>query len=257
MAVPRRDAARASGFTPEGSADLNTLNPEYGCVRVRAWGPTACFTRYDTPAERDTYPMLTVPAADGILSSVYWHPGFHYEITQMAVLNPVQLYTWHGTELKTRPGRGGTDVLDNRTPRTKRLIHEPAYLIEARLVLRPELRPDARHWLGKYHDILRKRLNRGQVYEQPFFGQREYACHIEPATGNETPWKADADLGPFPLHLRETPDPRGPLILTRHHHDVAEDRWVRQTYRGRVEPTFFPATVRGGVLQVPAYRERS
>lgn len=199
--------------------------------------------------------MLTVPAADAILGAVYWHPGFHYEITQIAVLKPVQVYTWHGSELKDRPGRGGTDVLDNRTPRTKRLIHDPAYLIEARLVLRRELRGDAGHWNGKFHSIFRRRLERGQLHEQPYFGQREYACNVEPATGDERPWNADADLGPFPLRLREIEDSRGPLILTRHHLDARSGEWLAQTYRGRVQATFFPGLVRGGVLHVPAHRE--
>ncbi|WP_082505782.1 CRISPR-associated protein Cas5 [Deinococcus sp. Leaf326] len=49
-------------------------------IGIRAWGKSASFTRYDTPTERDTYPMLTVPAADGVLTSIYWQPGLRYKI---------------------------------------------------------------------------------------------------------------------------------------------------------------------------------
>lgn len=196
--------------------------------------------------------MLTVPAADAILSAVYWHPGFAYEITQIWVLNPVQVYAWHGSELKNTPARTGTDATRNRTPRSKHLLHDPAYLIEARLVLRPELRAQAREWSGKYFGILRKRLERGQLFEQPYFGQREYACHVDLPTGDEHPWNADADLGPFPLQVQDIPDPRGPLRLIRHH--FQEGRWNAETYPGRKEAAFFDGLVRGGVLHVPHYR---
>ncbi|MDR6219954.1 hypothetical protein J2Y00_003565 [Deinococcus soli (ex Cha et al. 2016)] len=199
--------------------------------------------------------MLTVPAADAILSAVYWHPGMSYEITQIWVLNPVQIYTWHGSELKDLPTKNGTDVTSNRTPRSKRLIHNPAYLIEARLVLRPEVRGSASHWAGKHFGILQRRLARGQVHEQPYFGQREYVCNIDVPNGDERPWAADADLGPIPLHIQEIPDPRGPLNCTRHRYE--RDQWVAETYRGRAEPSFFHGLVRGGILHVPPYREQA
>lgn len=196
--------------------------------------------------------MLTVPAAEAILSAVYWHPGFAYEITQIWVLNPVSLYTWHGSELKTTPSRAGTDVTTNRTPRTKQLLHDPAYLIEARLALRPELRAEAAAWAGKYFGILNERLKRGQVFEQPYFGQREYACHVELPTGDEQPWDADADLGAFPLQMIDQPEARGPLNLTRHAFEGG--RWHAQKYRGVKQATYFDGLVRGGVLHVPRYR---
>lgn len=237
---------------PQRRPPLNPFNPEPGHIRIKAWGRAASFTRYDTPAERDTYPMLTVPAADAILSAVYWHPAFHYEITAISVLNEVRISTWHGNEMKDRPGRDGTDTARNRTPRVKRIIHDPAYLIDARIVLRRG--PDHARAGGKIFGILRDRLARGQVREQPYFGLREYVCHVAPATGEETPWAADADLGPLPLQLRDIEDPRGPLILTRHHYDVVQDRWVREQYRGRVQASYFPGIVRRGVLHVPAYR---
>lgn len=229
-------------------------NPDHGHIRVKAWGPTACFTRYDTAAERDTYPMLTVPAADAILGAIYWHPGFDYEITQIWVLNPVQVYTWHGSELKDVPGRHGTDTSTNRTPRSKRLIHNPAYLIEARLALRPELHGNASHWAGKHFGILNRRLERGQLHAQPYFGQREYACYVEAATGDEQPWQADADLGPVPLYLNKVADPRGPVTHTQHTFDVQTQEWVRQTYRGHIRTSYFHGVVRGGVLHVPPQR---
>lgn len=223
-------------------------------IRIRAWGKSASFTRYDTPAERDTYPMLTVPAADGILTSVYWHPGLRYEIMAIHVLSPVQIYARHSNELKAIPGKDGTDILSNHTPRIHRVIHQPEYVIDARIVLPPEANSPEDH--GKFYGILKRRLDRGQNYEQPFFGLREYVCHVEPIS-RFTPWDADADLGPVPLMLHEIPDPTGPLILTRHVHDFGTSTWVRHQLKGRVEAEYFEGTVRAGTLRVPPYRERA
>ena len=222
-------------------------------IFLHVWGKAASFTRYDTPAETDTYPMLTVPAADGLLSSIHWHPGFHYEIRSIRVLSPVQIYARQGSELAVMKTRGAV-VPKESTPRMRRIIHQPSYLIEARMMFRArELKAGE---VGKHWDILHRRIQHGQAFEQPFFGLREFACHFEAGDPATPAWDADADLGPLPLFVEDVEDSQGPLSLTRHERDMESGEWQRVTYPGRVQAHYFDGVVRGGVLHVPAYRER-
>lgn len=40
---------------------------------------------------------------------------------------------------------------------------------------------------GKFQDILRRRLQRGQAYSQPYFGCREFAAHFQEWPGGDIP----------------------------------------------------------------------
>lgn len=222
-------------------------------IHVHVWGQAASFTRYDTPAEADTYPMLTPVAADGVLTSIYWRPGLTYEIRCIDLLRPVQLYSRSSTDLARVPGRQGLDVSSSRTPRSRRFIHRPAYVIHARMSF--QAGEDHGQLLRQHLGRFQERLARGQVYEQPYFGLRELTCHAERAIpGALVPCPVDADLGPLPLVLAQVPDPEGPVMLTRHAYNAGTGRWDRVRERGRVEPQYFDAQVRGGQLLIPPYR---
>lgn len=214
---------------------------------VIMWGKLASFTRYDTPAEAQTYPMLTVPAAEGVLTSLYWHPGFSYEILSIAVLKPVVLLTRSGNELRVK--NTTNPVYGNRTQRMRQYIHSPEYLVTARQVPWPEATACEAE---KYESIFRKRLERGAYWQPPYFGLRELACSVRPADGSETPWNADADLGPMPLYLEEREQRGGPLVLTRHERE--QGHWKAVQYPGFVTAHYMQGRVRGGVLRVPPYR---
>lgn len=223
-------------------------------IRVHAWGTAASFTRYDTPAEADTYPMLTPVAADGILTSIYWHPGLAYEIRRIDLLVPVQLYSRNHTELQRTPGPSGIDVSQGRTPRSRRYIHQPAYVIHARMTFHPD--DNHRDTRRKHLGIFRDRLFKGRVYEQPYFGLRELTCHVEPAPpGSLVPCAVDADLGPYPLHLDQHPDPAGPVTITHHILNRVTGRWDRVREPGHVRPRYFEAQLRAGILIMPPYRQ--
>ncbi len=197
--------------------------------------------------------MITPPAAEGILRSVYAHPYFDWEIRALHVLNPVRISSWTSNELKDK--RAG-DIRELRTQRQHRILHDVAYVIQADVVLRPEVagRTDL---FAKAMDKTQRRLRKGQAHSQPCFGLREYHAFVELLEEGPLPEALDESgaLGAFPLWLEPVVDPRGPVSLVRYEYDQAEDRWVRQVSRGYHQPHLLPdAYVDRGVLTLPPYR---
>ena len=220
----------------------------HSTISVIVAGRSASFTRYATPAETDTYPMLTPPAADGILSAIYWHPGFSWDITRIDVLNEVILYERQGNELKDIPGKKGTDILSNHTQRLRRYIHKPAYRIQANIHLWPDAEHDEQY---RYLDQFNKRVKRGAFHTHPYFGMRELTCQVYP-DDHTPPIDEDADLGQMPLILDKIADPSGTQLFTQHTRSGRD--WQASTFRGFVRPRFFNAVVRGGTLLIPSQR---
>lgn len=221
---------------------------------LRVWGDRAAFKRYDTPAEAQTYPMVTPAAAHGILSSIYWHPGVHYDVTCLCVLHPVQVYVTLGNEINKHAGRGGMDIghSGNRTQRYREVISRPAYLISARVVVGGmHSREEYQAERGKALGIFTRRAANGQCHERPYLGLREYAANFEPATQGDVPWDADADLGPVPLRLHKQPFPGGPLQLDQYEHDPDVRKWNKVRCEGRAVKSFMEGIVRRGMMPVP------
>jgi len=225
-------------------------------INLLVWGEAASFTRDDTPAERDTYPILTVPAAEAILRAIYWHPFFDYEVTAIHVMKPVEIYTWRSNELSKHAGKEGLDGMDlsNRALRIRRLIHQPEYGIQARLVIRPEVHDN--HTFGKALGELLRRAGKGQCFERPYFGMREYPVMFRLLEDDEylTPWDIDANLGFLPLIRHQVEERGGPMTFARFHHDAVTGQWLRQNCRGRLVSEYMPGIVEGGTLAVPRYR---
>lgn len=82
---------------------------------------------------------------------------------------------------------------------------------------------------GKFQDIIKRRLARGQFYHQPCFGVREFPAHFA----------ACEAMPPCPEELRGEKD-LGWMLLDLDYSD-----------RENITPMFFRATLRDGVLEVP------
>jgi CRISPR-associated protein Cas5d len=57
-------------------------------LRIR--GGMACFTRPEFSTERLSYELITPSAARGVLEAVLWKPAIRWEITSIALLQPVR-----------------------------------------------------------------------------------------------------------------------------------------------------------------------
>jgi CRISPR-associated protein Cas5d len=204
-------------------------HPDEVAVRVR--GPFACFTRPEYATERVSYPVITPPAAVGVLSSIFWKPEFDWIITRIWVLTESQWVSMTRNEVKKRATRDGRiDVLEDRTQRHNLFLRDVDYVVFAR----PSLRSHATDPIAKYRDQFRRRVERGAFFSPPYLGLREYAASFAPVD-----LSAAQPLAGLMI-------PMGPMSL---------DLGYRGDDGHLTEPEFFNATVTDGVfdnIPVPA-----
>lgn len=86
------------------------------------------------------------------------------------------------------------------------VLQDVHYAIEAHFTMTEKATPDDNP--GKFQDILRRRLVRGQSYHQPCFGCREFPAHFREWPGGPIPAIAvTQDLG-YMLYDLDYSDPR-------------------------------------------------
>ena len=204
-------------------------------LRVRAFGPLACFTRPELKVERVSYPVMTPSAARGILEAVCWKPAIQWHVERIRVLAPIRFIAFRRNEVNTkaaRPARalveqGGPAPMyfadEDRAQRNTVALRDVDYVIEAHFTLTG--RADQRDNVPKFLDIFNRRVAKGQHYHQPYFGCREFAANIIPADDAPAPIDDTRDLGIMLWDIEYTPK--------------------------RNRPIFFHAQLEGGVLEVP------
>ena len=208
-------------------------------VKVEVWGGYALFTRPETKVERVSYDVMTPSAARGMLEAIYWHPGMKWVIDRIYVLNPIRFTNIRRNEVsatisasKVRSVMAGgqaelyISTKDCIQQRAAMVLQDVRYVIEAHFVMTDKV--EAGDNPGKFCDIMRRRLERGQCYHQPCFGTREFPAHFRAWSGGE-PVTAypdeDRELG-FMLYDVDYSDPEN------------------------IRPQFFRAKLRRGVLDV-------
>ncbi len=212
----------------------------YG-FRVEAWGSMALFTRPELKVERYSYDVMTPSAARGMLESVYWHPGMRYVIDRIHVLNPIEFTSVRRNEVKSKASSAqlrsaaegkkplphiysGEDIVQ----RASVVLTDVRYVIEAHF----EMTEDAASGdnPGKFCDIFRRRLAKGQCYSQSYFGCREFAANLAPYEGEWPPQGAYSDVAErdFGLMLYDI--------------DFSDPKDYK--------PMFFRAVMRNGVVDV-------
>lgn len=169
----------------------------YG-VKVEVWGDLALFSRPELSVERVSYEVITPSAARGILESVYWHPGLKYEIDKIHVLNPIQFTNVRRNEVKSKAlassfrtvmTKGGElpsiYTHDDIQQRAAMMLKDVRYVIEAHFDMTDKATSEDNP--GKFKDIIRRRLERGACYSQPYLGTRECSCHFKAWDSDEVP----------------------------------------------------------------------
>jgi CRISPR-associated protein Cas5d len=106
-------------------------------------------------------------------------------------------------------------------------LREVDYVFRAQIQLKPSVAGDP----AKYRDQFRRRVERGQCFNTPYFGCREFAAAFARPDGTERPIPRSEDLGPMLLDIDYDPDGSG-----------------------RGKPRFFDARLDEGVLRVPTRR---
>lgn len=206
-------------------------------VKVEAWGDFACFSRPEMKVERISYDVITPSAARGLLEAVYWHPGMRWRIDDIYVLSPIQMTNIKRNEVKSKILAGNVkgvmtggrselfiNTSDDIQQRSSLVLQNVHYVIEAHFELTEKANETDN--AGKFQDIIKRRLQRGQCYHQPYFGCRE-----------------------FPARFREWKD--GEIFSIEETRDLGYMLWdMDYSDPKNITPMFFHAKLENGIVHV-------
>ena len=209
-------------------------------IQLEVWGDYALFTRPEMKVERVSYDVITPSAARGILEAIYWHPGMRWVIDRIQVCQPIRFTnirrnevkaTISGRVMKVAMERGKTipymDASKEIQQRASLLLTDVRYVITAHFDMTEKAAEGDNP--GKFQDIIKRRLQKGQYYHQPYFGCREFPVYFQEAAGAYPcveELHGEKDLG-YMLYDLDYSNP--------------ED----------VRPMFFRAVMKDGVIIVP------
>lgn len=211
-------------------------------IKLEVLGEYALFTRPEMKVERVSYDVMTPSAARGLIEAIYWHPGMRWCIDRIRVCNPIRFTNLRRNEVKsTIPARTVRTVMERGKgelylstsediqQRAALLLQEVRYVIEAHFELTKKASPGDNP--GKFQDIIKRRIQRGQFYHQPCFGCREFPaqfrmCDEIPLCPEEL--KGKRDLG-WMLYDMNYADPEN------------------------ITPLFFRGILQDGVLEIPPW----
>lgn len=176
---------------------MEYYNKEF-CIEV--WGDYACFTRPEMKVERVSYDVITPSAARGIFEAIFWKPAIHWIVTKIEVLAPVNWISVRRNEIGSIMSDRTQHLLieDNRQQRAGLLLRDVKYRLYAQLeYLNMEKRklykgitsdelidPEEKLILGndenpgKYNAMFERRARKGQCFNQPYLGCREFSAHF-------------------------------------------------------------------------------
>lgn len=218
----------------------------YG-IKLHIWGDYACFTRPEMKVERVSYDVITPSAARGILEAIHWKPAIRWVIDKIHVLQPVRFESIRRNEVGSKISANKiksamrnqstqdlylvADDSKERQQRASTVLRNIAYIIEAHFEL-TDLATDEDNE-GKHLDIFNRRARKGQCFQQPCMGVREFPAY-------------------FSLLESEEPLPESGLTAEQKNRDLG---WMLHDidFANGMTPHFFKAELKGGVITVPDF----
>ena len=217
-------------------------------IQLELWGDYALFTRPEMKVERVSYDVMTPSAARGLIEAIYWHPGLKWAVDRIRVCAPIRFVNLRRNEVKSvipkiaKSEKTAQDMLergevqlkplcivgDIRQQRAALLLRDVRYVIEAHFDMTDRAAEGDNP--GKFQDIVKRRIKRGQFYHQPCFGCREFPAQFR--------WCEEPP--PCPEELKGTRD-LGWMLYGINYSDPED-----------IRPLFFRGTLVDGVLEVPA-----
>ncbi len=207
-------------------------------VMVEVWGAYALFTRPEMKVERVSYDVMTPSAARGLLEAIYWHPGIKWIIDRIYVLNPIAFTNVRRNEVSAILSASNVrNVMNGKKEdlyintheciqqRASMLLRDVHYVIEAHFEMTEKA--SIQDNPGKFCDIMRRRLEKGQCYHQPYFGTREFPANFQA-------WNGDTPVTAYPEENRD-------LGFMLYDMDYSDPENIR--------PQFFRAVLKRGVLE--------
>lgn len=230
------------------------------CLEVS--GDFACFTRPEMKVERVSYDIITPSSARAIFEAILWKPAIRWQITKIEVLKPIKWITLRRNEVgavvssrnvQTAMNNGTGDlglyIEDERQQRAGLFLRDVAYRIHAKFEMYDdslhkhhyphlskhhiydlEERHDAAkpNNLAKFTNMFERRAQKGQCFNQPYLGCREFAASF----------RLVKDIAAEPPPIAESRD-LGWMLHDMDYSNLASP-----------SPRFFRAELRNGVLDL-------
>ncbi len=161
---------------------MEYFDKEY-CLEV--WGDMACFTRPELKVERVSYDVITPSAARAIFESIFWKDAIRWEVTKIEILNPIKWTSIRRNEVGAVIGRNIKSIYieEKRQQKNTLLLKDVRYRIHAKLIYIPvrdrkkmKHEPGSDENPGKYNAMFERRAVKGQCFNQPYLGTREFAA---------------------------------------------------------------------------------
>jgi len=210
--------------------------------------------------ERVSYDVMTPSAARAVFEAIFWKPAIRWIVRKIEVMNPVQWTSVRRNELgcTMSPASEGIYIddldsqgkLKNRQQRAGLFLKNVRYRIYAELEFVPPQKrkesmkplpdilaePEEKEMLkkdenpGKYYAMFERRARKGQCFNQPYLGCREFSCNFKLIENHENdlqkPLQETRELG-FMLYDLDFKDEKN------------------------ITPAFFRASLKNGVIEVP------
>lgn len=230
------------------------------CLEV--WGDYACFTRPEMKVERVSYDVMTPSSARAIFEAILWKPAMKWHITRIEVMNPIKWISVRRNEVSAIASErsSGIFIEDARQQRAGLFLRDVKYRIYGYFeFIPPEKRtikknPPPAIWAdeyetaeygeaektqnrkdetpAKYAAMFERRAKKGQCFNQPYLGCREFTCHFKLIENDDgiKPVDISPDLG---------------FMLYDMKFDDADENGI---FSGNATPEFFRAELKHGVL---------
>lgn len=211
-------------------------------IKLEVWGDYALFTRPEMKVERVSYDVMTPSAARGLIEAIYWHPGLRWCIDRIHVCAPIRFANLRRNEVKSTISARAADRVMQRghgelylstaqdiQQRAALLLRDVRYVIEAHFEMTHDAAPCDNS--GKFQDIVKRRIQKGQFYHQPYFGCREFPAQFQPCE----------KIPPCPVELKGERD-LGWMLYDMDYTD-----------QENITPLFFRAKLQDGVLEIPPW----
>lgn len=211
-------------------------------IKVEVWGDYALFTRPEMKTERVTYDVMTPSAARGILEAIYWHKGVVWHIDKIHICNPIKFINVRRNEVSAKIsastmksiavsgiGESYISTSDTIQQRASIILKDVHYVIEAHFSLSDDKEEGTNE--GKVCDIMRRRLERGQCFHQPYFGCREFPAKFKMYSSDNPPEICS--------ELRDKTIDLGYMLYD-----------MDYSQKGNIRPMFYRASIVNGVMNL-------
>ncbi len=244
---------------------MNNLNHKPFCLEV--WGDYACFTRPEMKVERVSYDVPTPSAVRAVFEAIFWKPAIRWHPTKIEIINPIKWTSVRRNEVGSVASDRSSGIIieDNRQQRAGYFLKDVKYRFYAVLeyipiserknnnhkaipdfLMEPEEREfyleEFKLWQeqkdlyrkdetpGKYLAIFERRASKGQCFNQPYLGTREFSCNF----------KLIKDFETNPAKTIDETRELGFMLYDMDFTDLEDPK-----------PMFFKAKIENGVVKIP------